>query len=79
MLNTDFELFYDMDLDSNFQALCDPTASVTDCAPAATYATANVYAQVMNFLSNIIMIAMHHSFFLRTMLCSFKTSVLCTT
>ncbi len=45
MLNTDFEMFFDLTLDTNFESTCQPR----NCNQAATYATADFYATVTNF------------------------------
>ncbi len=42
MLNTDFEMFFDLQLDDDFHSTCEPR----DCAQASTYSTAAGFAEV---------------------------------
>ena len=46
MLNTDFELLYDVALDANSRALCNVSAAKPSCPMASTHAQAVDYAQV---------------------------------
>ncbi len=42
MLNTDFEMFFDLTLDSDGHSACEPR----DCEPSSTYDVASHYANV---------------------------------
>ena len=47
MLNTDFEVFYNMDLDEDdFLSQCDVSAAAAECAHSGTYDLAVQYASV---------------------------------
>ena len=46
MLNTDFEVFYELDLDDDSQAQCDVQSDALTCQKSETYDIANQYATV---------------------------------
>jgi len=49
MFNTDFELFYDVDVDpSDGSSTCDVSAASVTCPQAATYSMASTYATDIN-------------------------------
>ena len=46
MLNTDFEVFYELDLDDDSQAQCDVQSDALTCQKSETYDIAAQYAEV---------------------------------
>ena len=46
MLNTDFEVFYELELDEDSQAGCDVQSDALTCQKSETYDIANQYAEV---------------------------------
>ena len=51
MLNTDFEVFYNMALDEDeFLSECDLSAATTDCEKSDTYDLSVSYSEVNHFL-----------------------------
>ena len=54
MLNTDFEVFYDVTLDASGQPLCGVNINALTCSAAATNSLATSYANVSGFEQKIM-------------------------